>query len=518
MNLHRAFSLRALVWLGAVTCLTSGAFAETTANKPNILVIFGDDIGWMNVSSYGGDVMGVATPNIDRIGKEGLRLSAFYAQPSCTAGRAAFITGQLPVRIGLTTVGTTGAPAGLQKEDITLAEVLKTKGYATAQFGKNHLGDLEEHLPHRHGFDEFFGSLYHLNANEDLEDPDRPTNPEFRKKFDPRGVISGTADGPTKDEGPLTTKRMETFDDEILDHSLNFLDRRAKDSKPFFLWHNTTRQHVFIHLGEKHRGVSRAGIEDVYGDGLAEHDAQIGKLLKKLDDSGLAKNTIVIYTTDNGAYQYMWPEGGTSPFRGDKGTTWEGGVRVPFVVRWPGAPAGRVSGEIVDMTDLFPTLARAAGAPDVVEKLKAGANYGDRTYKVHLDGFDQTALFAGEADKSSRKFIFYYDETILTAIRYQQFKFTFSEKEGGHWDDPLLNLGRPRITNLLSDPFERQTGNVNRQMNEHKAWSLTPILGVMQQHLASFQQFPVRQVGLSANIGKTIEGIQSQLLKVQSHD
>jgi len=507
----------ALAGLLAVTCLATVAVADEPS-KPNILVIFGDDIGWFNVSSYGGDLMGVQTPNIDRIAKEGLRLTSFYGQPSCTAGRAAFITGQLPVRTGLTTVGTPGSPAGLQKEDITLAEILKTKGYVTAQFGKNHLGDLEDQLPHRHGFDEFFGNLYHLNANEDLEDPDRPTNPEFRKKFDPRGVISGTADGPTKDEGPLTTKRMETFDDELLVKATDFLERRAKDGKPFFLWHNTTRQHVFIHLQEKHRGVSRAGIEDVYGDGLAEHDAQIGVILDKLDELGLSKNTIVIYTTDNGAYQYMWPEGGTSPFRGDKGTTWEGGVRVPLVMRWPGAPAGRVSSEIVSMEDLMPTLAAAAGEPGIVEKLKAGATYGDRTYKLHLDGYDQTALFTGKSDKSTRKFIFYYDESALTAIRYQQFKVTFSEKEGGHWDDPLLNLGRPRITNLLTDPFERQTGDLNRQMNEHKAWGLTPLLGVIQEHLASFKEFPVRQVGLSANVGKTIEGIQSQLLKVQTHD
>jgi arylsulfatase A-like enzyme len=518
MRLQRFISRRAaLVGLLAFTCLASAAVADEP-NKPNILVIFGDDIGWFNVSSYSGGLMGVPTPNIDRIGKEGLRLSAFYAQPSCTAGRAAFITGQLPVRTGLTTVGTPGSPAGLQKEDITLAEVLKTRGYATAQFGKNHLGDLEDQLPQHHGFDEFFGNLYHLNANEDLEDPDRPTSPEFRKKFDPRGVISGTADGPTIDDGPLTTKRMETIDDEILAHSVNFLERRAKDGKPFFLWHNTTRQHVFLHVMEKHRGVSRAGIEDLYGDGLAEHDAQIGQLLAKLDELGLSKNTIVIYTSDNGAYQYMWPEGGTSPFRGDKGTTWEGGVRVPFLIRWPGAPAGRVSGEIVDMTDLFPTLAAAAGEPDVIAKLKAGATYGARSYKVHLDGFDQTALFTGQSDKSNRKFIFYYDESVLTAIRYEQFKVTFSEKEDGHWDDPLVNLGRPRITNLLTDPFERQTGDLNRQMNEHKAWGLTPLLAIIQQHLASFQEFPVRQVGLSANVGKTIEGIQSQLLKVQTHD
>jgi len=391
-------------------------------DKPNILVIFGDDIGWMNVSSYGSDIMGVQTPNIDKIGREGLRLGSFYAQPSCTAGRAAFITGQLPVRTGLTTVGTPGSPAGLQKEDITIAEILKTRGYSTAQFGKNHLGDLEEHLPHRHGFDEFWGNLYHLNGNEDLEDPDRPSNPEFRKKFDPRGIISGTADGATKDEGPLTVERMKHFDDEVTEKSLAYLDKRAKDGKPFFLWHNSTRQHVFIPLKKEAEGQSRAGKEDLYGNGLKEHDGHVGQLLDKLAQTGLDKNTIVIYTTDNGAYQYMWPEGGTSPFRGDKGTTWEGGVRVPFLIRWPGAPAGRVSSDIVDMTDLLPTLAAAAGEPDVVEKLKKGASYGGRDYKVHLDGFDQTALFTGKSNESNRNFIFYYDETVLTAIRYKQFK------------------------------------------------------------------------------------------------
>jgi arylsulfatase len=424
----------------------------------------------------------------------------------------------LPVRTGLTTVGTTGSPAGLQKEDITLAEILKASGYKTAQFGKNHLGDLEEHLPHRHGFDEFWGNLYHLNGNEDLEDPDRPTNAEFRKKFDPRGIVSGTADGPSKDEGPLTVERMKTFDDEVAAKSLDFLDRRAKDGKPFFLWHNATRQHVFIHLKKESEGQSRAGKEDIYGNGLKEHDAHVGQLLDKLAQTGLDKNTIVIYTTDNGAYQYMWPEGGTSPFRGDKGTTWEGGVRVPFLVRWPGAPANRVSSDIVDMTDLLPTLAAAAGEPDVVEKLKKGESYGGRNYKLHLDGFDQTALFTGKSNESARNFVFYYDETVLTAIRYKQFKITFSAKMDGHWDDPLENLGRPVITNLLMDPFERQWGDVNRQYAEHKGWVLTPILGIAMQHIATFKEFPVRQVGLSAQMGKTLEGIQSQILKIQHKD
>ncbi len=517
MQIRRLFQLRRT--LGFCLALLGLAFPALAQDaRPNIVVIMGDDIGWMNLSSYGGDIMGVQTPNIDRLARDGLRLTSFYAQPSCTAGRAAFITGQLPVRTGLTTVGTPGSPAGLQKEDITLAEILKTRGYATAEFGKNHLGDLEEHLPHRHGFDEYWGNLYHLNANEDLEDPDRPKDPAFRKKFDPRGIVSGTAGGPTIDEGPLTVKRMETFDEEVLAKSVNFLERHAKDGKPFFLWHNTTRQHVFIHLKPESQDQSRAGHEDVYGNGLREHDAQVGQLLAKLDELGLGKNTIVIYTTDNGAYQYMWPQGGTTPFRGDKGTTWEGGVRAPFLVRWPGAPGQRVSAEIVDMTDLLPTLAAAAGDPNTVANLAKGADYGGRTFKVHLDGFDQTALFSGKSDQSARDFIFYYDETTLTAIRYKQFKVTFSYKDADRWDNPLQNFGRPLITNLLMDPFERQTGDVNRQYAEHKTWVLTPIVGVVQKHLETFRDYPVRQLGLSADFGKTIEAIQSQLLKIQKSD
>ncbi len=498
-----------LLWISTL------AATARAADAPNILVIMADDVGWMNVSSYGGDIMGARTPSIDRIGQEGIRLTSFYAQASCTAGRAAFITGQLPVRTGLTTVGTPGSPAGLQKEDVTLAQILKTKGYATAQFGKNHLGDLEAHLPHRHGFDEYFGNLYHLNASEDLEDPDRPKDAAFRKQYDPRGVISGTAAGPTKDEGALTVERMETFDDEIVAKSLDFIDRRAKDKKPFFLWHCSSRLHVFLHLKAAAVGKSRGGHEDVYGDALAEHDGHVGELLSKLEQTGLDKNTNVIWTTDNGAYQYMWPMGGTSPFRGDKGTTWEGGVRVPTVIRWPGAPAGRVSSEIVDMTDLLPTLAAAAGEPDVVGKLRKGTGFGAEHYKLHLDGHDQTALFTGKSDESARDTVYYYDEAVLTAIRFRQFKISFSAKEGNRWDDPLLGYGRPLITNLLMDPFERQTDDVGRQYEEHKTWVLTPILGVVQAHLASFKEFPVRQVGLSAQMGKTIERIQSQILTLQ---
>lgn len=502
-----------LACCGLLALPTLAAAQAKSETRPNILVIFGDDVGWMNISSYGGDILGVKTPNIDRLAKEGLRATSFYAHPSCTAGRSAFITGQLPVRTGLTTVSTPGSPVGLKAEDVTLAEILKSRGYATAQFGKNHLGDREEHLPHRHGFDEFWGNLYHLNSNEDLEDPDRPIDPAYRKRYDPRGIISGTAGGPTKDEGPLTVKRMETYDDELVAKSIDFIDRRAKDGKPFFLWHAASRLHVFLHLKKDSQGKSRAGEQDIYGDALAEHDGHVGQLLKKLDDTGLAKNTIVIYTTDNGAYKYMWPQGGTTPFRGDKGTTWEGGVRVPFIVRWPGAPAGRVSAEIISMEDMLPTLAAAAGEKDVAAKLLKGAQYGERTYKVHLDGFDQGPLFSGATDKSSRDYVFYYDDVALTAVRYKQLKVTFSAKMNNQWDDPLQHFGRPLVTNLLMDPFEEHLGDVNRQLAEHKTWTLLPIFDVVQQHLATFREFPVRQSSLSADVGTFLQGMRSQLLR-----
>lgn len=412
INGSLARKLRALLAIS----LASGFSSAWAADKPpNILVIFGDDVGWMNVSSYGGDIMGVKTPNIDRIGAEGMRLTSFYAQASCTAGRAAFITGQMPVRTGLTTVGLPGTSAGLQKEDVSLAQVLKTKGYATGEFGKNHLGDREEHLPHRHGFDEFWGNLYHLNANEDLVDPDRPQGEAYRKTFDPRGIVSGTADGETKDEGPLTPKRMETFDDEIVAKSIDFMQRQVKADKPFFMWTNASRLHVFIHLKEASVGKSRASkIDDIYGDALAEHDAQVGELLKAVDDLGITDNTIVLYTTDNGAYQYMWPAGGTTPFRGDKGTTWEGGMRVPAVIRWPGhIQPGQVSGEIFAMEDWFPTLATWAGEPDTPAKLLKGASYDGQQFKVHLDGYDQSAFLTGKQPNSNRNEFFYYDEDRL---------------------------------------------------------------------------------------------------------
>ncbi len=482
-----------------------GMSAALAASQPNILVIFGDDIGYMNVSSFGGDIMGVQTPNIDRIGREGMRLTSFYGEPSCTAGRAAFVTGQLPVRTGMTLVGLPGSTTGLKKEDVTIAEVLKAKGYATAQFGKNHLGDLEENLPHRRGFDEFWGNLYHLNAQEEPADLDRARIMGKSTAFLPRGVVSGKADGKTNDEGPLTAKRMETFDDEVMSHTKDFIARQAKARKPFFVWHNSSRMHVFTHLKDAVKGKSRASVDDNYGAGLAEHDAHVGELLKQLDDLGIADNTLVLYTTDNGAYQYMWPEGGQSPFRGDKGTTWEGGVRVPAVVRWPGKiKPGQVSADIVSMTDWFPTLATIGGEPDVVVKLKAGHQYGSMNYKVHIDGFDQTDFLTGKSPKSARNHLFYYDEANLTAVRLGPWKVTIASKRGGKWDDFLEPYGRPMITNLLMDPFERQDGDVNRAWTEAKGWVYLPVMDLMQKHLESFKEFPPRQVNMSGDMTKMV--------------
>lgn len=507
MHILKRIVLAALAWV----FVAGSALAQGKA-PPNILVIFGDDIGYMNVSSYGGDIMGVQTPNIDRIGREGMRLTSFYGHPSCTAGRAAFITGQLPVRTGMTLVGLPGSTTGLKKEDVTLAEVLKTKGYATAQYGKNHLGDLEENLPHRRGFDEFWGNLYHLNAQEEPADQDRARLMGNSQAFLPRGIVSGTADGKTKDEGPLTAKRMETYDDEVLAKSKDFIARQTRAKKPFFVWHNSSRMHVFTHLKDSVKGKSRASVDDNYGAGLAEHDGHVGELLKQLDELGIAENTIVLYTTDNGAYQYMWPEGGQSPFRGDKGTTWEGGVRVPAVVRWPGKiKPGQVSADIVAMEDWFPTLGAIAGEPDVVGKLKKGHQYGAMSYKVHLDGVDQTEFLTGKSPRSARNHLFYYDEANLAAVRIGPWKVTIASKRGGKWDDFLEPYGRPPITNLLMDPFERQDGDVNRVWTEAKGWVYLPALDLLQKHLASFKEYPPRQVNMSGDLTKMIWGAMQRV-------
>ncbi len=387
--------------------------ADAEGKKPNILILWGDDIGWYNASCYNHGVMGYKTPNIDRIAREGGLFTDWYGQQSCTAGRAAFMTGQSPIRTGLTKVGLPGSPLGLQKQDVTLAELLKPHGYATGQFGKNHLGDRNEFLPTVHGFDEFFGNLYHLNAEEEPENPDYPKNPEFKKKFGPRGVLHSWAtdvDDPTvdpefgkvgkqkiEDTGPLTKKRMETVDEEITDGALKFIDKAHEDGKPFFVWWNSTRMHIWTHLQPKSRGVTGLG---VYPDGMVEHDGQVGQLLKKLDDLGIADDTIVMYSTDNGAEVMTWPDGGTTPFHGEKSTNWEGGWRVPCLIRWPGViKPGTTFNGVGAHEDMLPTLMAAVGEPNIVDKLKNGLKVGDQTYKVHIDGYNLMPYLKGEIER-----------------------------------------------------------------------------------------------------------------------
>ncbi len=395
-------------------------------------------------------IMGYRTPNIDRVAKEGCQFTDWYGQQSCTAGRAAFITGQSPIRTGLTKVGLPGADLGLQPEDPTIAELLKPLGYVTGQFGKNHLGDRDEFLPTVHGFDEFFGNLYHLNAEEEPENPDYPKDPEFRKKFGPRGVLHTWAnpDGTQKIEntGPLTTKRMETVDEEFLDASLKFMDKANADGKPFFVWWNSTRMHVWTHL--KKESVGKTGL-GVYPDGMVEHDGHVGQLLDKLDELGIADNTIVMYSTDNGAECLSWPDGGWTPFRGEKDTNWEGGWRVPTLIRWPGVTkAGTVSNEMFSHTDMLPTLLAAAGEPDIVQKLKKGHKVGNKTFKVYIDGYNLLPFLKGEVKENPRKGFFYWsDDGDLLALRYENWKLHFMEQRahGFHvWQEPFVPLRFPK--------------------------------------------------------------------------
>src|SRR5271169_3289097 len=437
----------------------SGAFAPVAAQqqqKPNILVIWGDDIGGFNISAYNQGMMGYRTPNIDSIAKEGALFTDWYGQQSCTAGRAAFITGQSPIRSGLTKVGLPGAPEGLKKEDPTIAELLKPLGYVTGQFGKNHLGDLDEMLPTNHGFDEFFGNLYHLNAEEEPENADYPKGAEFKKRFGPRGVIHSFAGGKIEDTGPLIRKRMETVDEEVTAATLGFMDKAVKNKKPFFVWWNSTRMHIFTHLKPSSEGKTGLGI---YADGMAEHDAMVGQLLAKLKELGVDNNTIVMYSTDNGAETFSWPDGGTTMFRGEKATQWEGGFRVPALIRWPGTiKPGTVVNEIGAHEDMLTTLLAAAGAPNIKEELLAGKKIGDRNYKVHLDGYDLAPALKGAAAWPRHEFIYWTDDGSVAALRYYNWKITFLKQEAlglKVWQEPFTVLRAPLITNLRMDPFER---------------------------------------------------------------
>ena len=490
---------------------------KSMAEKPNILIIWGDDIGWFNISANNNGIMGYRTPNIDRVAKEGALFTDWYGQQSCTAGRAAFITGQSPIRTGLTKVGLPGAKLGLQPEDPTIADVLKPLGYVTGQFGKNHLGDRDEFLPTAHGFDEFFGNLYHLNAEEEPENEDYPKDPEFKKKFGPRGVLHSWAnpDGTQKIEntGPLTRKRMETVDGEFLDASLKFIDKAVADDKPFFVWWNSTRMHIFTHLKKESQGVTGLG---VYPDGMVEHDGHVGQLLKKLDDLGIADNTIVMYSTDNGAEVMSWPDGGTTPFRGEKDTNYEGGWRVPCAIRWPGMiKAGTVSNEVFSHTDMLPTLAAVAGEPDVVEKLKKGYKSGNKTFKVHIDGYNLLPFLKGEVKENPRKgFLYWSDDGDLMALRVNNWKVHFIDQRAhglGVWREPFVSMRAPLIMNLRSDPFERAAEDASMfydKWTADRSFLLVPAQAIVAEFLKTFEEFPPRQKPASFSIDEALEKAQ----------
>ncbi len=474
--------------------------AAPAGRAPNILVIMGDDIGIPQISAYTMGLMGYRTPNIDRIASEGAIFTDAYGQQSCTAGRASFILGQEPFRTGLLTIGMPGDPHGIQDWMPTIADVLKTKGYATGQFGKNHLGDRDEHLPTRHGFDEFFGNLYHLNAEQEPEGYFYPKDPEFRKKFGPRGVIRSSADGKIEDTGPLNTKRMETVDEEFLAAAKDFIDRQTKASKPFFCWFNSTRMHVFTHLKAASLGKTGKGI---HADGMVEHDGMVGELLKQLDDLGIADNTIVLYLTDNGAELALWPDGAMTPFRGEKGTTWEGGLRIPMMVRWPGVvkPGSQVN-EPISTMDWFPTLCAAAGIPDIKEKMKTGFQAGTKSFKVHLDGYDFSPFLKGEAKAAPRDSMFYFDQGgNLNAVRWNDWKVSFAVASEGNIATATREVTSwAGITNLRMDPYERgmKEGGDAMRFFAQQMWLLVPIQGKVKEFFSDFDQFPY-QMGSSLN-------------------
>jgi arylsulfatase A-like enzyme len=502
---HRSRAMSAAAMLLGVALVGR---AQAQERKPNILVIWGDDIGWYNISAYNMGVMGYRTPNIDRIAREGALFTDWYGQQSCTAGRAAFLTGQSPIRTGLTKVGLPGAKEGLMKEHPTIAELLKTYGYVTGQFGKNHLGDRDEHLPSNHGFDEFFGNLYHLNAEEEPENPDYPKDPEFKKRFGPRGVMHSFAGGKIEDTGPLTKKRMETVDEEITKGALGFIDKAHKDGKPFFLWWNSTRMHIWTHLKPGSEGKTGIGI---YPDGMVEHDGQVGELLKKLDDLGIADNTIVMYSTDNGAETMSWPDGGTTPFRSEKNTNWEGGYRVPCVIRWPGViKPGTVVNNVAAHEDMLPTLLAAVGDAGVKDELAKGKKVGGASFKVHLDGYDLLPALKGQAEWPRKEFLYWTDGGQLAALRFEQWKLNFLEQRAHGfdvWQEPFEELRLPKLFTLRGDPFERADHEgigYDRWRIDH-VFLLVPAQAFVANWLQSFREFPPRQKPASFSLDQVME-------------
>ncbi len=509
--------LRALGWL-ALLMLSASVHAQ---GRPNILVIWGDDIGQANISAYTKGLFGYRTPNIDRVANEGMIFTDYYGEQSCTAGRSSFITGQSVFRTGLSKVGLPGAELGMKEEDPTIAGLLKEQGYVTGQFGKNHLGDKDEHLPTNHGFDEFLGNLYHLNAEEEPENEDYPDPaeyPNFRERFGPRGVIKSSADGKggqiIEDTGPLTKKRMETIDDETVAAALDFIDRSAKSDKPFFVWWNGTRMHFRTHVKDELRGISG---QDEYSDGMVEHDMHVGQLLDKLDELGIADNTIVFYSTDNGPHKNTWPDAASSPFRNEKNSNWEGGWRVPAAVRWPGRiEAGSVSNEIMHHMDWTPTFLAAAGNPNVKEQLLKGTRANGRKYKVHLDGYNFLPHLTGGTDEGPRDEIFYFsDDGDLTALRYHDWKLIFAEQKSPGtfrvWMEPFVPLRIPLIFNLRRDPYEQAeiTSNTYYDWLIDRAFLLVPAQTYVGNFMATFKDYPPRQKAASFSLDQVMEKLES---------
>jgi len=491
----------------AIALFSTPAFAQ---DRPNILVLWGDDIGQTNISAYSRGMMGYQTPNIDRIAREGMIFTDYYGEQSCTAGRSSFIMGQSVFRTGLSKVGLPGAELGMQTEDPTIAVVLKDLGYATGQFGKNHLGDRDEHLPSNHGFDEFYGNLYHLNAEEEPENEDYPTDeriPGFRDEFGPRGVIHSFADGRIDDTGPLTKLRMETVDDDTSARAMQFIRDAVASGTPFFVWWSGTRMHFRTHVKEELRGISG---QDEYSDGMVEHDMHIGLFLDLLDELGIADNTLVFYSTDNGPHYNTWPDAGATPFRGEKNTNWEGGWRVPAMVRFPGRiEAGSVSNEIMHHMDWLPTFAAVAGNTDVKDQLLDGYDSQElgRSYRVHLDGYNFLPYLTGQTEAGPREEIFYFtDDGDLSSLRYRDWKIVFLEQRvvGTFqiWGEPFTELRIPKIFNLRRDPYERAdiTSNTYYDWVLDRVFMFVPAQTFVGEFLATFQEYPPRQTAASFSL------------------
>lgn len=500
----------------AALSLLCGSVVATAQERPNILVIFGDDIGQSNISAYTRGLVGYQTPHIDSIAKQGMIFTDYYAEQSCTAGRSTFITGQCTYRTGLSKVGLPGADLGLQAEDPTITELLKPYGYATGQFGKNHLGDKDEFLPTNHGFDEFLGNLYHLNAEEEPENRNYPRDPEFRKKYGPRGVIKSSADGKIEDTGPLTKKRMETVDDETSAAAVDFIERQVKSKKPFFCWWNATRMHFRTHVKAENRDEPGLTARTEYADGMIEHDKHVGTLLAKLEELGIDDNTIVIYTTDNGPHKNTWPDAAISPFRNEKNSNWEGAFRVPCMIRWPGKiKAGSISNEIVSGLDWLPTLVAAAGGGDIKEKLLDGLTVGGKKFNVHLDGYNILPYLTGEAEASPRESFFYFnDDGQLVGMRFRNWKLVFLEQRATGtlrvWAEPFTSLRLPKIFDLRADPYEQAdiTSNTYYDWLLDHAFLLVPAQEYVGKFLATFAEYPPRQKPASFNLDEVMETLQ----------